>query len=62
MAEKKRNSSKIGYVCMALGVILIAAAVALVMYNRGEDAQAGSAAEDLPECLRQSLQQKMVIM
>lgn len=55
MAEKKRNSSKIGYVCMALGVILIAAAVALVMYNRGEDAQAGSAAEDVMPALRSAI-------
>ena len=55
MAEKKRNSSKIGYVCMALGVILIAAAVALVLYNRGEDAQAGSAAEDVMPALRSAV-------
>ena len=40
---------------MALGVILIAAAVALVLYNRGEDAQAGSAAEDVMPALRSAI-------
>lgn len=54
--EKKNGIKRIGYVFMVVGILLIAASIALVLYNRNEDANAGNAADDVLPVLQEVIE------
>lgn len=55
--KKSSIRSRVGVACMILGCVLIAGAVALLLYNRYEDAAAGASVEQVLPDLEQAIEE-----
>ncbi len=53
-----RVRKKLGFVCMALGILLVAAAIALLAYNRWDDYRAGESVAEIQCALEDAIAER----